>query len=226
MRQSEYLGKQLCVGLLVLVCLVIRPIEVQTVSIEIENLEDIVTSALDRLINEIDPTLEKSQDMSEEVLIFFEERIKTGISETFYWLQVNLFVLLFGTVVFSIVILVLLLFLDMVLTRYEFPAEKRRFISLAVITMLAVWVLVAITVSIWPSSSLSDLETLEYILFGLMVGLVLYLICVWIRSIYKIRHRLRRSALEACGCRSYTRVAVQPHIHRQPEVVELNATNF
>ena len=226
MRQFEHFSKKLCASLLTLLCIAIRPIEVQSVNIEIENLEDIVNSALDRVINEIDPTLGKAQNMSEEVLLFFEDRVKTSIAETFHWLQVNLFVLLFGALILSIVVLLLLLFLDMVLTRYEFKAEKRRFISLAVITLIAIWLLIAITVSIWPSSPLSNLETLEYILFGLVIGLVLYLICVWIRSIYKIRHRLYRSALETCGCRSYTTVVVQSHTRRQPDALEMKPTNF
>lgn len=55
MKQFEQLSKKLYASFLMLLCIAIRPSEVQSVSIEIENLEAVVNSALERLINEIDP---------------------------------------------------------------------------------------------------------------------------------------------------------------------------
>jgi hypothetical protein len=56
----------------------------QTITIEIEDLESLITTSIDRLLGAIDPTIDKFQNTTIEILSVFEDRIKINISETFY----------------------------------------------------------------------------------------------------------------------------------------------
>ena len=202
------------------------PTRTQSITIEIEDLAEIVKSSLDRIIGEIDPTLQKFQNISTALLSLLEERIQTNVKDILYWLQVNLFILLVGTIVLFIIVLILLLLLDMLLVRYEFTPEKRHFTGLAVITIISLWLLIAIILSIWPPTPVSELDTLKYILFGLITAVVLYLIGAWIYSIYVNRHRIHRGCLQTCGCSSHVRVVVQSRSRRKENDLELEPTTM
>ncbi|CAF0878006.1 unnamed protein product [Rotaria sordida] len=54
---------------------IIAPITTQSVTIEIEGLAPLLTSLLDRFIEVIDPTLDKFQNVTTEILSVLENRI-------------------------------------------------------------------------------------------------------------------------------------------------------
>ena len=186
----------------------ITQVFMQTITIEIEDLEPLVTSSLDRLLGAIDPTIDKFQNTTVEILSVLEDRIKFNISETLYWLETNLFVLLFAIIVFLIVILILLILLDILLTKYNFTLDKRLYAGLAVITFILVWLFIAIVLSTWPPTNRINLETLKYVLVGLMSLVILFLIGVWIRSLYIDRNRIHSYFTHLCGRAARRRVMV------------------
>jgi hypothetical protein len=110
----------------------IVPVNMQTITIEIDGLDSMITSSLDRLLGAIDPTIDKFQNTTIEILSVLEDRIKVNVSETLYWLETNLFLLLFAAIVFIITILILLNLLDSLLIKHNFAPEKRSFAGLAV----------------------------------------------------------------------------------------------
>lgn len=174
--------------ILILLCLCVTSASMQTFTIEVANLQEIVTSSLDRLLGEIDPSIGKLKNITIEVLSFLERRIQTNVADVLYWLETNLFLVLFGAIVFIILVAVLLTLLDTLFIRYGFSAEQRRFFGLTVITAIFVYLLVAVTLSAWPPAERLNLQTFKYVLFGLLVAAVVYLIFVWISCIY--RHRV------------------------------------
>jgi hypothetical protein len=162
----------------------IVPVNMQTITIEIDGLDSMITSSLDRLLGAIDPTIDKFQNTTIEILSVLEDRIKVNVSETLYWLETNLFLLLFAAIVFIITILILLNLLDSLLTKYNFGPEKRPFAGLAVITVICFWLFIAMVLSAWPPTSKFDLQTLQYVLVALLSLVVLFLIGVWIYCLY------------------------------------------
>jgi hypothetical protein len=156
----------------------------QTLTIEIKNLEPLSTSSLDRLLGAIDPTIDKFRHTTIEILSIIEDRIKFNILETLYWLETNLFVLLFAVIVFFIFIFVLLNLLDILLVRYEYLPAERRFVGLIVITICFVWLFIAMILSIWPTTNKIDLQTLKYVLIGLLSSVIVYFINIWIYYLY------------------------------------------
>jgi hypothetical protein len=95
-----------------------------TTTIEIKDLESLINSSLDRLFATIDPTIDKVQNTSIEILSVLEDRIKVNVSETLYWFETNLFIILFAAIVFFIFIFILLNLLDSLLLRYGYTLEN------------------------------------------------------------------------------------------------------
>ena len=174
--------------ILILVYLCVTSVSMQTFTIEVANLQEIVTSSLDRLLGEIDPSIGKLKNITIDVLSFLEQRIQTNVADVLYWVETNLFLVLFEAIIFFILVAVLLTLLDTLFIRHGFSAEQRRFFSLAVLTAIFVYLLVAATISAWPPAERLDLPTFKYVLFGLSVASVVYLSFVWISCIY--RHRV------------------------------------
>lgn len=169
----------------------IASVSMQTTTIEIKDLDSLISSSLDRLLEAIDPTIDKFQNSTIEILSVLENRIKVNIWETFYWLETNLFVLLFVVIVFFIFMFILLNLLDILLIRYGYKQEERRFLGLAVITLIFVWLLIAMILSTWPLANKFDLQTLKYVLVVLLSLIVLYLIIIWICYLYDHCKQLR-----------------------------------
>jgi hypothetical protein len=64
-----------------------------------------------------------------------------------------------------------------------FPAE-RRFVGLIVVTVIFVWLFTAMILSTWPLTNKLDLQTLKYILVGLLSSVILYFIIAWTCYLY------------------------------------------
>jgi hypothetical protein len=170
----------------------IVPVTMQTITIEIDGLQDLATSSLDRILGEIDPTIGKFENTTIEILSVLENRIKVNISEALYWLETNLFVLLFGLLLFFIFVLILLNLLDALLTKYDFSTGGRRYAGLAVSTFIFIWLFVAIILSAWPPTKNFDLQIFLYVLVALLSLVALYLIFVWIRCLIVHRYCIHR----------------------------------
>jgi len=170
----------------------IAPVTMQSITVEIENIESLITSSLDRLLGVIDPTIDKFQNTTIEILSVLEDRIKINVSEILYWLETNLFILLFAIIVFFIFIFKLLDLLDIILVRYTFTLTQRCFAALAVITIISVWLFIAMILSAWPPTNKFDLQTLKYVSFGLLCILVLSLIGIWMFSLYTHRNHIKQ----------------------------------
>jgi amino acid transporter len=199
----------------------ITPVAMQTITMEIKDLKSLVSSSLDRLLEAIDPTIDKFQNTTLEILSVLEDRIKVNISETLYWLETNLFVLLFAVIVFLIFIFLLLNLLDILLVRYRYLPEERRFVGLVVITIIFVWLFIAMILSTWPPTNKFNLQTLTYVLVGLLSLIVLYLIIIWICYLYTHRTHIPDYFRQLCGCGAGNRVLVQGTSIKAQEYIEL-----
>ncbi len=204
----------------------IVPIEMQTITIEIEDLESLITTSLDRLLGAIDPTIDKFQNTTIEILSVFEDRIKINISETFYSLETNLFVLLFAVIVFFIIIFVLLNLLDILLVRYGHLPAERRFVGLIVVTVIFVWLFIAMILSTWPLTNKLDLQTLKYIFVGLLSSVILYFIIIWIYYLYIHRTNLCNYLSLLCGCGTTDRILIKEMLKKTQENIELSNLQF
>lgn len=91
-----------------------------SISVKIENLENLVNSSLDRVIKEIDPTIVKFHNVANDIISVIEDRIKINVIDVRYWFERNLFFLLFGAIIFLILICILLHLLDSLMVKYEF----------------------------------------------------------------------------------------------------------
>jgi hypothetical protein len=182
----------------------IAPVTMQSITVEIENIESLITSSLDRLLGVIDPTIDKFQNTTIEILSVLEDRIKINTSEILYWFETNLFILLFVAIVFFIFIFKLLDLLDTLLVRYTFTLTQRRFAALAVITIISVWLFIAMILSAWPPTNKFDLQTLKYVSFGLLCILVLSLIGIWMFSLHTHRNHIKQFCTSGSKKRIFT----------------------
>lgn len=163
----------------------IASITMQKTTIEVEGLDTLVSSSLDRVLEAIDPTIEKIQNGTIEILSIIEDRIKINVSETLYRLETNLFVLLFAIIIFFVFVFIFLNLLDVLLERYAYTAETRRFFGLAIMTIIFVWLLIAMILSTWPLENKFDVQILKYVLVALLAIVVLYFVIIWIYYLYK-----------------------------------------
>jgi hypothetical protein len=170
----------------------IAPVTMQTITVEVQDLESLITSSLDRLLGAIDPTIDEFQNTTIEIVSVLEDRIKINISEILYWLETNLFILLFVVIVFFIFIFKLLDLLDILLVRYTFTLTQRGFAALAVISIISVWLFIAMILSAWPPTNKFDLQTLKYVFVGLLSIVVLSLIGIWMFSLYTHRNHIKQ----------------------------------
>jgi hypothetical protein len=184
----------------------IAPITIQTVTVEIKDIESLSTSSLDRLLGSIDPTLDKFRYTTIEIVSFIEDRIKINIEKTLLWLETNLFVLLFAIIVLFIFIFILLNLLDILLVRYEYLPAERRFIGLIVVTIIFFWLFIVMILSIWPGMNNIDLQTLKYVLVGLLCSVIVYFIHVWICYLYIHRCHILDYLKLLFGCNTTNRI--------------------
>ena len=196
----------------------------QTFTIEVAHLQEIVTTSLDRLLGEIDPSLEKVKNVTVEVLSIIEERIQANVADVVHWAETNLFFLLLGAILFFIMVAGLLTLVDNLLIRYGFSVEQRRFVGLALITVLFIYLLVAATLLAWPSTERPNLQSLKYALFGLLIVVVVYLAFVWVCDIWFHRHRLCEYLPVSRGCKPRNRILIKGRtITAQRNEIELPA---
>jgi len=162
-----------------------------SISINIENIENLVNSSLTRLLEEIDPTIVKFDNVANEIISVIEDRIIINVLDVRYWFERNLFFLLFGAIIFLILVFILLHLLDALMVKYEFSSSKRHFAGLAVTTAIFIWLFVAVILSACSSASMINHQTLQYILVGLVsLGAVCFIL-VWIRWLYIHKGHIR-----------------------------------
>ncbi|CAF2058450.1 unnamed protein product, partial [Rotaria magnacalcarata] len=178
----------------------IVPVTMQSISIQIEDLEQLLMKFADRLFGIVDPTINKFRNVTFEIISELENRIEVNTSEVFYRLETNLFVLLFTTIVFFIFVLILLTLLENLLMRYKILPENRRTIGLAIITIVFVWLFIALILSTWLPTTKLNLKILQYIFMGLISSILIYLIFVWISYFYTHRTRTHNNFTQ---CRSH-----------------------
>ena len=193
---------------------------------EIEGLESLISSSLDRLLGAIDPTIDKFQNAVIEILSVFEDHIKTNISETLYWLETNLLVLLFAIIVFFIFICILLNLVDILLVRYGYLVKERRFVGLIVITVIFIWLFIAMILSTWSSANKIDLQILKYVFVGILSLVILYFIISWISYFYTHQTYISDRLKILCGCATRTRKLVPKTPLNTQEEIELTNGHF
>ena len=151
--------------------------------INIEGLDELVDRSLTRLIDEIDPTLNKFFNISIQLLSTFETRIKENVSETLYSLETNLFVLLFVMVIFIILLLIMFWLLESVMRNFGFTPDTIKFVGLTLFTIVFVWLLVTTILLTFPPEQPISLQTLKYVLFGVLCAGAVIILFIWIRYI-------------------------------------------
>ncbi|CAF4041161.1 unnamed protein product [Rotaria sp. Silwood1] len=205
---------------------IIVPITTQSMTIEIEGLAPLLTSLLDRFIGVIDPTIDKFQNATTEILSILENRITVNISETLYWLETNLFVVLFTVIVFFIFVLILLNLLDTILVKYDFLPEKRRFAGLALITIIFVWLFIAMVLSTWLPAANFDLQILKYILVGLLSIILLVLLLIWMWYLYNLRTQINQYFTRFGCCDKKNTILMKGRSTTGQENIELTHDKF
>ncbi|CAF2854545.1 unnamed protein product [Rotaria sp. Silwood2] len=165
----------------------IDPVTMKSLRVKIEGLEPLFITLVDRLIGVINPTIIRFQNVTIDILSVLENRTNVSISETVYWFETSLFVLLFAVIVFFIFLLILQNILNILLVKYQFLPEERRVIGLVVIIIIFVWLFIAMGLSIWWPTIKLDLQTLEHILVGLLSSALLYILYIWICYFYNRR---------------------------------------
>ncbi|CAF1341553.1 unnamed protein product [Adineta ricciae] len=161
------------------------------IDVNVEGLDELVDRSLTRVIDEINPTLEKFQNLSLELISTLETRIKENVSETLYYLETNLFVLLFAMIVVLILILIMFWLLETVMRNFGFKLATRKFIGLILFTAIFIWLFVATTLATFPPAQPIDLQTLKYILFSVLCMSSAVMIFIWIRWICIHRKGIR-----------------------------------
>ncbi|UJR34212.1 hypothetical protein I4U23_021618 [Adineta vaga] len=151
------------------------------IDVNVEGLDELIDRSLTRIINEIDPTLSKFENISLELLSTLETRIKDNVSETLYSMETNLFVLLFAIIIFMILILVMFWLVEIVMRNFGFELATRKFIGLILITCIFIWLFISTILSTFPPKQPIDLQTLKYILFGVLSASSIGMIFIWIR---------------------------------------------
>ncbi|CAF0905271.1 unnamed protein product [Adineta ricciae] len=175
------------------------------IDVNVEGLDELVDRSLTRVIEEINPTLEKFQNLSLELISTLETRIKENVSETLYYLETNLFVLLFVMIVVLILILIMFWLLETVMRNFEFKLATRKFIGLIFFTAIFIWLFVATTLATFPPPQPIDLQTLKYILFSVLCISSAVMIFIWIRWICIHRKCIRTFFVnELCHFQSKT----------------------
>ncbi|CAF0864171.1 unnamed protein product [Adineta steineri] len=153
------------------------------IDIHVEGLDELIDRTVTRIIDEIDPTLAKFQNISLQLLSTVETRIKTNISETLYYLETNLFFLLFAIIIFIILLLIMFWLLESVMKNFGFTLATRKFTGLAVSTFIFIWLFIATILSTFPPVQPVDLQTLKHILFGVLCAATVVMVFIWIRWI-------------------------------------------
>lgn len=177
--------------LLTILFINVTPVTMQSFAVHVEDLERSLTEFADRFIRTIDPTIDKFGNLTIRIISVLENRTKTNTSEILYWLETNLFVLLFATVIFFIFVLILLTLLDNLLFKYKILPESRRSIGLWIITIIFIWLFIAVVSSTWLPASKTNLKTLQYVLVGLLGSVLIYLLFIWICFIYTRRTQIQ-----------------------------------
>ena len=161
------------------------------IDINIEGLDELVDRSLTRVIEEIDPTLGKFQNLSLELISTLETRIKENVSETLYFMETNLFVLLFAMIIVLILILLMFWLLETVMRNYGFKLATRKFIGLIFFTAIFIWLFIATILTTFPPAQPIELQTLKYVLFGVLCMSSAVMIFIWIRWICIHRKGIR-----------------------------------
>ena len=154
------------------------------IDMKIVDLSEIATELANRIINEIDPALSQFVNISTELFSLLETRIKQNGSEAFNYLATNLFFLLFGIILFIILLLTMFWMLENVMKNFGFALETRKFVGLALLTFISVWSFLAVLrLNFLPEQAI-DLQTLKYILFGITSLGVVLMMFIWVRWIF------------------------------------------
>jgi hypothetical protein len=151
--------------------------------VNIEGLDELVDRSLTRFIDEIDPTLNKFFNISTQLLSTFKTRVKENVSDTLYSLETNLFVLLFVMVIFIILLLIMFWLLESVMKNFGFTLGTRKFIGLTLFTIVFVWLFVTTILVTFPPEQPISLQTLKYVLFGVLCAGAVIILFIWIRYI-------------------------------------------